>query len=193
MTKILLSTLSNTLKKPQRVPFVITYNPALRSISSIIRKHFNILTSSPRCHNVFQTITTVGFRRSSNLKNYLVHHCSYTFHATGETRHITHNVNCNSNNFIHMVQSAIVALNNTLEKPNKRLKDRFNKHRRPVDKPTNVSKPTTVLEHILTNNHTATDISLIPHFTIHSNRDSVRKARKANLINIANTREGFRS
>ena len=30
-------------------PFVTTYNPALRFISSIIRKHFRILISSPRC------------------------------------------------------------------------------------------------------------------------------------------------
>ena len=37
---------TSRLDKPERVPFVITYNPALRSISSIIRKHFHILTSS---------------------------------------------------------------------------------------------------------------------------------------------------
>ena len=36
---------TSTLDKPERVPFVITYNPALRSISSIIRKHFHILIS----------------------------------------------------------------------------------------------------------------------------------------------------
>ena len=62
----------NYTQKPERVPFVITYNPALCSISSIIRKHFNILTSSPRCHNVFKSIPLVAFGRSSNLKNYLV-------------------------------------------------------------------------------------------------------------------------
>ena len=38
---------TSTLDKPERVPFVITYNSALRSISSIIRKHFHILISSP--------------------------------------------------------------------------------------------------------------------------------------------------
>lgn len=35
------------MDKPERVPFAITYNPViLRSISSIIRKHFHILISS---------------------------------------------------------------------------------------------------------------------------------------------------
>ena len=35
------------------VPFVVTYNPALRRISNILRKHFNILHSSKRCKDVF--------------------------------------------------------------------------------------------------------------------------------------------
>ena len=34
-----------TIDQPDRDPFVITYNPVLRYISSIIRKHFHILTS----------------------------------------------------------------------------------------------------------------------------------------------------
>ena len=44
----------------------------------------------------------------------------------------------------------------------RRLKDRFNEHRRPVDNPSNISKPTTVSEHFLTNDHSANDITLIP-------------------------------
>ena len=35
------------------VPFVITNNPALHSISSIIHKHFNILSSSQHCANIW--------------------------------------------------------------------------------------------------------------------------------------------
>ena len=47
---------TSTLDKTERVPFVITYNTALCSISSIIRKHvhFHILISSPRCYNLFK-------------------------------------------------------------------------------------------------------------------------------------------
>ena len=62
------------------------------------------------------------------------------------------------------------------------LKDRFNEHRKPVDKPTNTSKPTTASEHFLTNHHTASDITLIPLVLISSNRDSERKAREEYLI-----------
>ena len=42
-----------------------------------------------------------------------------------------------------------------------RLKDRFKEHRRPADKPTNISKPTMVSEHFFTDHHTANVISLI--------------------------------
>ena len=64
----------------------------------------------------------------------------------------------------------------------RRLKDLFNERRRPVDNPSNISKPTTVSEHFLANDHSANDIILIPLELIKSNRDSVRKAREAYLI-----------
>ena len=37
-----------TTSQPSRVSLVITYNPTLRSISTIIQRHFKILSSSPR-------------------------------------------------------------------------------------------------------------------------------------------------
>ena len=49
-----------TMDKTERVPFVITYNPSLRSISSIIHKHFHILISSPRCYNVFKAAPIIA-------------------------------------------------------------------------------------------------------------------------------------
>ena len=49
-----------------------------------------------------------------------------------------------------------------------------------VDNPP--SKPTTVSEHFLTDDHSANDITLIPLELIQSNRESVRKARAAYLI-----------
>ena len=61
-----------TTNQPQRVPLVITYHPALRYVSSIFHKHFNILSSSPRCSNVFKAKPVVAFRRSNNLSNLLV-------------------------------------------------------------------------------------------------------------------------
>ena len=71
----------------------------------------------------------------------------------------------------------------------RRLKDRFNEHRRTVDKQTNRSKPTTVSEHFLSNDHNASDMLLIPLELIKSNRDSVRKAREAYLIDRGQTLE----
>ena len=111
--KTLLKDTSQT-NQPKRVPLVITYNPALRSVS-IIHKHLNILSASPRCANVFNATPLVAFRPSNNLGNLLVsaklcnpnqsnqprgsfrcgHNCltchyiadgltSYTFYSTGE-------------------------------------------------------------------------------------------------------------
>ena len=127
--------LEQAMDKQERVPFVITYNPALRSISSIIRKHFHILISSPRCYNVFKAAPIVAYKRNSNLSDFLVRaklrnltqhnqhqssypcgkNCltckhisdgqtSYTFYSTGETRPITHYIDCNSKNIIYMIQ-----------------------------------------------------------------------------------------
>ena len=62
----------STLHKPERVSFVITYNPALRSISSIIRKHFHILVSAQRYYNVFKAAPVIAYRRSNNLSDFLV-------------------------------------------------------------------------------------------------------------------------
>ena len=52
-----------------RVPLFITYNPALRSISSVIQRHFKVLSSSPRCNSVFQTapLKLVAFRRTDKI------------------------------------------------------------------------------------------------------------------------------
>ena len=61
-------------------------------------------------------------------------------------------------------------------------KDRFNEHRRPVDNPSNISKPTRVSEHFLANDHSANDVTLNPLELIKSNRDRVRKARETYLI-----------
>ena len=65
----------------------------------------------------------------------------------------------------------------------RRLKDRFNEHRRTIDNPKTKSKPTTAAEHFLSfPNHNANDMQLIPTEKIFSNRDSIRKATEAFLI-----------
>ena len=62
----------------------------------------------------------------------------------------------------------------------RRLKDRFNEHRRSVDKTNIQSKPTTVSEHFLSHpKHCHTDMQLIPLEIIHSSRDSITKNRES--------------
>ena len=62
-----------TTNQPSRVPLVTTYNPALRSISTIIHKHLKhlkTLSSCPRYNNVFKNGTPlVAFRRIDNLSD----------------------------------------------------------------------------------------------------------------------------
>ena len=143
-------------------------------ISNILRKHFNILLSSNRCKDVFKQPPFVAYRRSSNLRDLLVkaqlpvistnhfppgsfrcgQNCatcpyitngltSYTFYATGETRSITSHITCNTKNVIYMVQCHLCNLQ-YLGETKRRLKDRFNEHRRAVDKTNIKSKPTAV-------------------------------------------------
>ena len=70
------------------------------------------------------------------------------------------------------------------------LKDKFNEHRRAVDKTNIKSKPITLSEHFLSHsNHSHTDMQLIPLERIHSSSDSVRKARGSHLIDKAITLE----
>ena len=67
----------------------------------------------------------------------------------------------------------------------RRLKDRFNEHRRTFDKTNVKSKPTIVSEHFLSHsNHSHTDIQLSPLEKIPSSCDLVLKARESHLIDI---------
>ena len=74
-----------TTSQPSRVP-LITYNPALRSISTIIQRHYRILSSSPRCNSVFQTTPLVAFRRTDNLSDILVRSKPRTDKQTNVTK-----------------------------------------------------------------------------------------------------------
>ena len=112
---------------------------------------------------------------------------TYTFFSTGETRPIKSNLTCETKNLIYMIQCNRCNLQ-YIGETKRRLKDRFNEHRRTVDNPNNKSKPTTAAEHFLSSpNHTANDMLLIPIEKIFSKRDSIRKAREAFLIQKGKT------
>ena len=213
-----------------RIPFIVTYNPSLPSISSIFKKHLSLLHSSDHCKAVFPHPPIVAFRRSPNLRDllvkarlpppptnnisatptvpsllpgafrcgkdcltcrYIAHGTNkYTFFSTGITQTIKTHMTCNTKNLIYMIQCTLCN-KQYIGETKRRLKDRFNEHRRPVDKTNTKSSPTTVSDHFLnTANHTASNILLIPIEQIFSSRDAIRKAKEAHYItNLANTLE----
>ena len=90
---------------------------------------------------------------------------NYTFSATGE-------IDCNSKNLIYMIH-CLRCNKQYIGETKRRLKDRFNEHRRPVDRPTLSSRPTAVSDHFLSDNHSPNHIELIPLELIHSSRDAL--------------------
>ena len=107
---------------------------------------------------------------------------NYTFSATGEIRTIHDHIDCNSKNLVYMIH-CLRCNKQYIGETKRRLKDRYNEHRRPVDRPTAVS------DHFLSDNHSPDDIELIPLELIHSSRDAFRKAREAYLIERGQTLE----
>ena len=64
---------------------------------------------------------------------------TYTFFSTGETRPIKFNLTCETKNLIYMIQCNRCNLQ-YIGETKRRLKDRFNEHRRTIDNPNNKSK-----------------------------------------------------
>ncbi|KAJ8042522.1 hypothetical protein HOLleu_13593 [Holothuria leucospilota] len=58
--------------KPVRAPFVVTRNPRLPNLRSIINKHFHILHLSPNLMNVLPSPPQVIYRQPGNLQSHLV-------------------------------------------------------------------------------------------------------------------------
>ena len=59
-------------KKNDRPVFVLTFNPALPSVSHILQKHWRVMTTDPYLKKVFPSPPMVAFRRTHNLKRKLV-------------------------------------------------------------------------------------------------------------------------
>ena len=69
----------------------------------------------------------------------------------------------------------------------RRLKDCFNKHRRPILN--SASSYTAVSEHFLGSNHSETHMLLIPIEKLINERDSFKKAREAHIFHKTKTLE----
>ncbi|GFO26689.1 hypothetical protein PoB_005319400 [Plakobranchus ocellatus] len=145
-----------TSNKNERIPFVLTYNPALPNVSSILKTYFPILYSSDRCKKSIPSLPVTAFRRPKNLRDVLVHSsthhtnnigfspclsprcktCIYT-HTTssfksstdGQTYKITQGPRtCNSNNIIYLI-TCQKCLKQYVGQTCQTLRSRFNHHR----------------------------------------------------------------
>ena len=101
-----------------------------------------------------------------------------------------HTQSITAKNVSYIIQCNCCHLQN-IGQTKRRVKYKFNEHRRSVDKTDTKSEPTTVAGHFLShpNRHCHTVMQLIPLELIHSSRDSIRKARESYLKDLAGTLE----
>ena len=62
----------STKKESNRIPFVVTFNPALPNIRQVISSNLDILRSSQRCQAAFPSPPLISYRRCNNLRDILV-------------------------------------------------------------------------------------------------------------------------
>ena len=124
-----------------------------------------LVTAKLPFNSTHPQLSSGSFRCGKNCATcpYICHGLTtYTFFSTGETRPIKSNLTCETKNLIYMIHCHRCNLQ-YIGETKRRLKDRFNEHRRTIDNPNNKSKPTTAAEHFLSSpNHTANDMLLIP-------------------------------
>ena len=124
---------TSTKKESNRIPLVVTFNPALPNIRQVISSNVNILRSSQRCQAAFTSPPLISYRWCNNLRDILVRakhrrppplapgsfrcnrgRCktcrfikegttSYTFFATNEQKGIRHHITCSSSNLVYMI------------------------------------------------------------------------------------------
>ena len=63
---------TSTKKESNRIPFVVTFNPALPNIRQVISSNLNILRSSQRCQAAFPSPPLISYRRCNNVLDILV-------------------------------------------------------------------------------------------------------------------------
>ena len=112
---------------------------------------------------------------------------------TTVARKITDSISCHSKNLIYLIECKKCHLQYIGETARRQLNERFGEHR-PHGSILNhqqISTTTPVSLHFDQTGHSVNDVRLIPVELIRSKRDSVRKARKAHLINKAKTFHPF--
>ena len=117
-----------------RIPFVVTFHPALPNIAEILHKLDPVLKSSRRCQSAIEQVPMVAFRKPKSLKDILVHSeittpvndkgcyrcgdrrcrvCDFLVESkdfkstvTGDNFVINFNVDCNSDHVVYLLSCA---------------------------------------------------------------------------------------
>ena len=57
----------------KNIPLVLStkYNPAIRNLGKIIRKHWHLIDQNAECNKLFPKIPIIGYKRNKNLADYL--------------------------------------------------------------------------------------------------------------------------
>ena len=98
---------------------------------------------------------------------------------------------CETFNVIYLIQCRLCNLQ-YIGETKRRLKDRFNEHRRPILNPTGNYIHTAVSEHFLTSKHSDNHMLLLPIEKLKNGRDSFRKNVKPTLTIKLSTIEPLR-
>ncbi|KAK3756747.1 hypothetical protein RRG08_018469 [Elysia crispata] len=144
-----------SLSESQRIPLVLTYNPALPNIPSILKKYFPILQTSDRCKKAIPTLPMAAFRRPKNLCDSLMHSSAsrrdivgsgpcniprcmtctsitssttFTSTITRKSYNILHNLSCHSHNVIYLI-TCNLCNKQYVGLTSQTLRKRFNTHR----------------------------------------------------------------
>ena len=199
-------------EKTNRVPFIITHNPALPNIHKILHRKQPILHSSERLSEIFKETPVVAYRRSPNLRDLLIraklktpnttpgtfrceskHGCltcphidhgrtTYTFTNTGEVRQIKQHITCKSTNLTYMIE-CLRCKKQYIGETKRMLRERFKEHRQATNNPNHSNATAAVPTHFNLPGHSSKDMRLIPlELQRPSNNGSRRKAREAYLI-----------
>lgn len=84
------------MNKPDRVPFITTYNPTLPNIHKVLRQKQPILQSTERLHEIFKETPVVAYGRSPNLRDVLLRAKLNNRANTAQPNHSPDTFRCNS-------------------------------------------------------------------------------------------------
>ena len=179
----------NILVSSQRCPeafssLLLVYRTALAKTYVTYWSGPNTTSKHPRLREL-SVVREIGARRVLSLER----KPHLTFFSTNEQRRIRHHITCSSSNIVYMIQCNKCNVQ-YIGQTKRHLSDRFGEHSRAIEKAIakqHVDQPTAVSDHFTLPVKSMDNIELIPLEVITSNRDAIRKARKAFLISKGET------